>query len=179
MKITSLHLQGVKVITPDIHEDARGAFFESWQHERFLDNYLDYDFVQDNISFSSYATVRGMHYQVDYPQAKLITVLQGEIFDVIVDIRKSSITFGQYHSTVLSSYNRKQLLVPRGFAHGFCATTDDVIVQYKCDQVYYSECHRTILYNDSTLHIKWPKLVLPYKLSEADAIAPSFLEAMK
>jgi dTDP-4-dehydrorhamnose 3,5-epimerase len=158
MKITETKLSGVVLIEPDVFGDHRGFFMESYNKKRFADHGIDIDFVQDNHSLSVPAgTLRGLHYQLDpKAQSKLVRVISGAIYDVVVDIRKNSPTFGQWIGVILSEGNKRQLLVPKGFAHGFCTIGDSTQVMYKVDEYYSPENDRGILWNDPDLGIDWP-----------------------
>jgi dTDP-4-dehydrorhamnose 3,5-epimerase len=156
MKLTETGIEGLLVIEPAIFEDDRGYFFESYNAGKFKKAGLDFTFVQDNQSKSSYGVVRGLHYQIEpHAQTKLVRVLHGSILDVAVDIRKSSPTFGKWMSLEISDSNKKQLLVPKGFAHGFSVLSDTAVVLYKCDALYAPESERGIIYNDPDLNIDW------------------------
>ena len=158
MRITETSLQGVFVVEPTVHGDHRGYFMETYSEKRWLDVGLSIRFVQDNHSRSEKTgTLRGLHYQLEpYAQAKLVRVVAGSVFDVAVDIRPNSPTRGQWFGLELSSSNRKQLYIPRGFAHGFCTLEDATEVVYKVDQYYSSEHDRGIIWNDPQLAIQWP-----------------------
>ncbi len=173
MIINSTHLPDLLIIEPTLHGDRRGWFMETYSEARFRERGLMLHFVQDNHSFSATkGTLRGLHYQLEpKAQTKLVRCTQGAIFDVAVDIRKGSPTYGQWYGVELSAVNRRQLLVPRGFAHGFQTLTDDVQVQYKVDELYAPDCDRGIAWNDSAIGIDWPLSDAPV-LSEKDAKAP-------
>lgn len=156
MKLIPQEIQGLMIIEPDVYSDSRGYFFESFNKLKFDEIGIKDNFVQDNISFSSKDTLRGLHFQYPYDQAKLVNVLQGEVFDVAVDIRVGSPTFGHWKSFVLNSVNKLQLYIPRGFAHGFLAIQDNTIFSYKCTEFYNSKTEASILWNDEDLNIKWP-----------------------
>ncbi|ACX68012.1 dTDP-4-dehydrorhamnose 3,5-epimerase [Paenibacillus sp. Y412MC10] len=158
MKVTPLKLLGASLIEPIVHNDNRGFFMESYNQHLFEQNQLDCSFIQDNQSLSKDAgVVRGLHYQLNpKAQTKLIRVLSGAIYDVIVDIRKNSATYGQWIGVILSEHNHRQLLVPKGFAHGFCTLVPDTEVLYKVDDYYSPEHDRGILWNDPELAIDWP-----------------------
>jgi dTDP-4-dehydrorhamnose 3,5-epimerase len=161
MKATPTRIADVKVIEPVVYEDSRGAFFESY-NERALEQLgIRERFVQDNQSLSKQSVLRGLHYQIQQPQAKLIRCLHGEIFDVAVDLRKSSSTFGQWVGVTLSGQNRASLWIPRGFAHGFLALSAEVEVLYKTTDFYAPKHERAILWNDQTIDIQWPIQGLP------------------
>ncbi|PNQ85056.1 dTDP-4-dehydrorhamnose 3,5-epimerase [Paenibacillus polymyxa] len=177
MKVIPLRLAGASVIEPIVHGDQRGFFMESYNQQVMQDDGITHTFIQDNQSLSTDAgVIRGLHYQLNpKAQTKLIRVLTGAIYDVILDIRMSSPTFGQWMSVILSEYNHRQLLVPKGFAHGFCTLVPNTQVLYKVDE-YYSPLHdRGILWNDPTLSIDWPtsKAIL----SEKDKQQPLLKDA--
>ena len=168
MKITSTRLPGVLLIEPKVFGDARGFFFESWNEREFERAGIKARFVQDNHSRSEEGVLRGLHYQVQQPQGKLIRVVQGEIFDVAADIRRSSPTFGQWHGSRLSAHAKNMLWVPVGFAHGFCVLSDFAEVLYKATDFYAPEHERSIAWNDPELRIDWPLSGAPL-LSPKDA----------
>src|SRR6476620_5342465 len=149
-------IRDLLVFEPRVFEDSRGYFFEAYNEQTFSGEGVNIKFVQDNQSRSSYGVVRGLHYQMTpYAQTKLIRVLEGAIIDVAVDIRQGSPTFGQAYSIELSAENKKQLLVPAGFAHGFSVISEIAVVLYKCDQFYNKESEGGIVYNDPSLNINW------------------------
>ncbi|MFC9711221.1 dTDP-4-dehydrorhamnose 3,5-epimerase [Paenibacillus sp. NPDC056933] len=158
MKITPLKLQGASLIEPVVHGDHRGFFVESYNESVLLEKGIKHAFVQDNQSLSTQTGVlRGLHYQLNpKAQTKLIRVLSGAIYDVIVDIRKGSPTFGEWEGFILSEHNHRQLLVPKGFAHGFCTLVPNTQVLYKVDEYYSPENDRGILWSDPALGIDWP-----------------------
>ncbi|MEC0133115.1 MULTISPECIES: dTDP-4-dehydrorhamnose 3,5-epimerase [Paenibacillus] len=158
MKVTPLQLQGASILEPVVHGDNRGFFMESYNEEIMHKLGVNYQFIQDNQSLSAEVGVlRGLHYQLNpKAQTKLIRVLSGAIYDVIVDIRRNSPTFGQWVGVILSEYNKRQLLVPKGFAHGFCTLVPNTQVLYKVDEYYSPENDRGILWNDPALGIDWP-----------------------
>jgi dTDP-4-dehydrorhamnose 3,5-epimerase len=157
MKISPSTLPGVLVIEPQVFLDERGFFFESFNERRFAElTGLHPQFVQDNHSKSLRNVVRGLHYQVGAPQGKLVRVVAGAIFDVVVDLRRSSPTFGQWHGIELSAENRRQLWIPPGFAHGFLATSDSAECVYKTTDYWSPANERTLLWNDPALAIRWP-----------------------
>lgn len=173
MKITKTALEGVVIIEPRVFVDTRGYFFESFSHKEFSQKVLDTRFVQDNESLSSYGVLRGLHFQKHpYAQAKLVRVVKGVILDVAVDIRKQSPTFGKYISIELSGENKRQLFIPRGFAHGLIVLSDSAIVNYKCDNHYYPESEGSILWNDPQLNIDWKLPINDIILSEKDKESP-------
>lgn len=170
MKVTSLKIPDVKLIELDVFEDERGFFFESFNQKKFNDAIgKDVIFVQDNHSKSSKGVLRGLHYQKEpFAQGKLVRVIRGEVFDVAVDIRKDSQTYGQWVAEILSSNNKKQLWIPEGFAHGFLALSDKVEILYKTTNFYSKQHEKSIKWNDSNLMIEWPSLDTEYLLSEKD-----------
>jgi len=156
MKIENTPIKDLLVITPKVFEDERGYFFESYNEALFKENGIDIKFIQDNQSFSKYGVIRGLHLQVPpFAQTKLVRVLQGEILDVAVDIRKDSKTYGQHFSILLSAENKKQLLIPQGFAHGFSVLSPTAMVSYKVDQLYDKNSERGIRFDDPSLNIDW------------------------
>jgi len=175
MKLTRLDIPDVCLIEPQIFGDNRGFFFESFNQRQFNDAIgREVVFVQDNHSRSAKNVLRGLHYQILRPQGKLVRVVQGEVFDVAVDIRKSSPTFGQWVGEILSEENKKQLWVPEGFAHGFVVLSDYADFLYKTTEYYAPEFERCIRWNDSDLNIKWPLTKEPL-VSDKDYTAPSFV----
>lgn len=177
MKVTPLSLQGAYILEPVVHGDHRGFFMESYNEKLMKEYGITHTFVQDNQSLSAEAgVIRGLHYQLDpKAQTKLVRVLTGAIYDVIVDIRKKSPTFGQWIGVILSEHNHRQLLVPRGFAHGFCTLVPNTQVAYKVDEYYSPENDRGILWNDPALGIDWP--TSKPILSEKDNKHPVLAEA--
>ncbi|GBG08145.1 dTDP-4-dehydrorhamnose 3,5-epimerase [Paenibacillus agaridevorans] len=178
MKLINTELDGVIIIEPTVHGDHRGWFMETYSDSRLKALGIDITFVQDNHSFSaSKGTLRGLHYQLNpKAQSKLVRCTRGSIFDVAVDIRKGSSTFGQWFGVELTEENKKQLFIPQGFAHGFMTLTDDVEVQYKVDEGYSQAHDRGIRWNDLAINIQWPESALPI-LSEKDEKAPLLEEA--
>lgn len=156
MTVTPTPIADVLVLQPKVFVDARGAFFEAYNRRRLAETGIGQDFVQDNQSISKKNVLRGLHYQIRQPQGKLIRVLSGEIFDVAVDCRKSSQSFGQSVHIILSAANRKMLWIPAGFAHGFLVLSDTAEVLYKTTDFYAPEFERTLLWNDPQLSIPWP-----------------------
>lgn len=156
MKVTKTAIEGVFIIEPTVFEDERGYFFESWNKEKLKAAGIDYDFIQDNQSKSKYGTIRGIHFQKgEYSQAKLVRVLEGAVLDVAVDLRKNSPTFGQHVAVELSADNKRQLMIPRGFGHGFSVLTPEAVFAYKCDNVYCKAAEGGLRYNDPALGIDW------------------------
>ncbi|PEC56403.1 dTDP-4-dehydrorhamnose 3,5-epimerase [Bacillus cereus] len=158
MKIENTLFEEVKIIHPQVFEDNRGFFMESYNASKLEGGGINYNFIQDNHSLSTeVGVIRGLHYQLSpKAQTKMIRVIRGAIFDVVVDIRKKSPTFGKWFGIELSSENKKQLLIPKGFAHGFCTLAPDTEVIYKVDELYSPELDRGIMWNDSEINIKWP-----------------------
>ncbi len=156
MKVFTPEIEGLMVIEPRVFEDDRGFFYESYNERTFAEIGINKRFVQDNHSRSKRWVIRGLHYQICHPQAKLIRVVVGEIFDVAVDIRKNSPTFGKWFGINLSAENKRQLYIPEGFAHGFLVISEVAEVLYKTTDFYYPECDRVIIWNDPSLAIKWP-----------------------
>lgn len=156
MNIVETNLPEVLIIEPKVFGDHRGFFVETYQNQRYKEMGIDIDFVQDNLSYSKKGTLRGLHLQNPHPQGKLVQVLQGEVFDVAVDVRVGSPTFGQWYGVTLSSENKKQFWVPAGFAHGFCVTSDTALFTYKCTDYYAPRNELSILWNDPDVGIDWP-----------------------
>ncbi|QYJ74029.1 dTDP-4-dehydrorhamnose 3,5-epimerase [Shewanella sp. FJAT-52076] len=173
MQVLTTAINEVKLIIPKVFEDERGYFFESWQQQRFAQLVAPVSFVQDNQSLSQKGTLRGLHWQEEHPQDKLISVLSGAIFDVAVDIRPESPTYGKWVGETLSAENHRQLFIPKGFAHGFYVLSETAIVSYKCSDFYHPEAERSIRWDDPTLAIQWPVQGLPL-LSVKDAGAQLF-----
>lgn len=179
MNIEQTNLEGCFIITPDLFKDNRGSFIETFNERVFIEKTgIKQPFVQDNQSVSKYGVVRGLHLQIGkMAQAKLVRVLSGKVLDVAVDLRKDSKTFGKHFTIELTSKNRKQLYVPRGFAHGFSALEENTVFAYKCDNYYHKESERGIIYNDATLQIDWHLDEEHMIVSEKDLLLPSFKEA--
>lgn len=173
MKFTPTKIPDVVLIEPKVFGDHRGFFMETWQRQVFAAAGIDQTFVQDNHSRSAHGILRGLHYQIEHPQGKLVRVISGEVFDVAVDIRKSSPTFGQWVGERLSAENRRMLWVPPGFAHGFYVLSEFAEFLYKCTEFYAPEHERSILWNDPALAIDWPLVNgAPPVLSAKDTTAP-------
>ena len=169
MKIIDTEIEDVKILAPDVFGDYRGYFFESFSQREFEEKVCKTQFVQDNESKSRYGVLRGLHFQkAPYAQSKLVRVVQGSVLDVAVDIRKGSPTFGKYVAAVLSDENKRQMFVPRGFAHGFVVMSPEVVFQYKCDQYYVPESEGGIAWDDPALAIDWQLPVEDIILSEKD-----------
>jgi len=176
MEVFKTPLEGCIVLSPNIFSDDRGHFLESYK-KILIDDFLGYEveFVQDNESFSSKGILRGLHFQKGvYAQAKLVRVVQGAVLDVAVDLRLESPTYGQHFSIELSSENKKQLFIPRGFAHGFVVLSDTALFSYKCDNYYNKASESGIIYNDPTLNIDWKLPDDQLQLSEKDLQLPKF-----
>lgn len=172
-------LSNLLVFEPIVFEDSRGYFFEAYNEEVFAAAGVSNQFVQDNQSRSVYGVIRGLHYQLEpYAQAKLVRVLEGQILDVAVDIRKGSPTYGKHFSIELSAENKKQLLVPSGFAHGFSVLSEIAVVMYKCDRFYNKASEGGILYNDPALEIDWKISSADALVSDKDKALPLFTQSM-
>jgi len=175
MKITTNTIKDVYVIEPNVFGDDRGYFMESYSKATLAELGIKNDFVQDNEAFSTKGVLRGLHYQCgEYAQAKLVRVIQGEVLDVIVDIRPESNTYGQHFSIRLSGDNKKQMLVPRGMAHGYIVLSDTAIFAYKCDNGYNKDSEGGLLYNDPKLEIDWILDPSSFKVSDKDLVQPLF-----
>lgn len=170
MKVIDTSLPGCRIIEPAVFDDSRGFFFETWNATRFDEAGLPTDFVQSNISSSSRGVLRGLHYQWPRPQGKLVTVLEGEVYDVAVDIRRGSPTFGRWEAVILSGANRRQLWIPPGFAHGFAVLSDTALFNYLCTDVYVKEADAGIRWNDADIAVDWP--ISQPLLSSKDEQAP-------
>lgn len=156
LKKISTKIPGLFIVEPQIFGDSRGFFLESWHAGKYEEIGIPYHFVQDNISFSQKNTLRGLHFQHTNPQGKLVYVLVGEIFDVAVDLRAGSPTFGQWEAIILSGKNKAQFIIPAGFAHGFCALSDEVLFAYKCTDFYSPQNEVSVKWDDPDLAIPWP-----------------------
>ena len=156
MNVIDTPLSGCKIIEPQVFGDARGFFMESWNRQRYAAAGIDVDFKQSNVSLSAQDVLRGLHYQYPNPQGKLVSVLSGEVFDVAVDIRRNSPTFGQWAGVILSGENKKQFYVPEGFAHGFVVLSETALFSYLCTRLYAPECEYSVLWNDPAINIDWP-----------------------
>jgi len=155
-------IEGLCVITPAVHEDARGYFMETYSARDMAEVGIHVVFVQDNQSMSTKGVLRGLHFQKQFPQTKLVRVIRGEVFDVAVDLRSDSPTYGKYHGELLTAENRKQFLIPRGFAHGFLVLSDTAEFCYKCDDFYHPNDEGGLAWNDPEIGIAWPKLAGEY-----------------
>ena len=168
MKVNPTAIEDVLVFEPTVYGDDRGYFMETWRQSSFDDIDVGHTFVQDNQSKSVQGTLRGLHYQLNFPQGKLLRVLSGEIFDAVVDMRQSSSTFGKSVGVLLSADNKKQLWVPPGFGHGFYVVSDTAEIVYKCTEYYHPEDDHSLLWNDPVLEIDWPLVTPEPLLSEKD-----------
>jgi dTDP-4-dehydrorhamnose 3,5-epimerase len=174
IEITETRIPDVLLLKPDVYRDKRGFFLETYREQHLTSRGIDAHFVQDNLSKSQRNTIRGLHYQVEQQQDKLLMVVQGKILDVAVDLRRNSPTFGQHVATELSAENKHQLFIPKGFAHGFSVLSDDALVYYKCSDYYYPKGERGLLWNDPELGIDW-KVDDPI-VSEKDQTQPRLNE---
>ncbi|CAA9382368.1 MAG: dTDP-4-dehydrorhamnose 3,5-epimerase [uncultured Rubrobacteraceae bacterium] len=170
MNVLETGLPGVLILEPRVFGDERGFFMESWNGRRYEEFGIPNHFVQDNLSFSAHGVLRGLHFQFPQPQGKLVSVLRGEVFDVAVDIRTGSPTFGSWTGVTLSAENKRQFWVPEGFAHGFVVTGEDALFSYKCTDYYAPEHDGSILWNDPEIGVEWP--VEAPTLSAKDGSAP-------
>lgn len=177
MKLLRTALPGVLILTPTVYRDSRGLFFESWSQSRFASAEITENWVQDNCSLSKKGVVRGLHYQIVKPQAKLVRVAHGAVLDVAVDLRRSSSTFGRHITVELTAENAAMLYIPVGFAHGFVALTETAVLAYKVSNDYCPEGERTILWNDPQLAIEWPVRAEEAIISEKDLRGSNFSDA--
>ena len=177
MKYITTSINGLIIIEPRVFGDSRGYFFETWKKETYAEVGITCDFVQDNESKSSYGVLRGLHWQATpYTQAKLVRVVSGSVLDVAVDIRKGSPTFGKYESVELSGENKRQLFIPRGFAHGFAVLSEEAVFVYKCDNIYMPSAERGMRFDDPALGIDWQIKPDCWNLSEKDKKHPMFAD---
>ncbi len=176
MNFIKTDIEGVVIIEPRIFEDERGYFFESYNEDEFIKNGITNKFVQDNQSKSKAGVLRGLHFQKIFPQAKLVRCLEGEVFDVCVDLRKDSPTYGKWEGVILSAEKGNQFMIPRGFAHGFVVLSETATFAYKCDELYHPEDEGGIMWNDSEIGIVWPYKGEPL-LSEKDKVHKSLKES--
>lgn len=168
MNIKKTDIKDLITLDLKVYLDSRGYFMETYNQREFEQVGLKYNWVQDNQSCSTKGVLRGLHFQKEYPQAKLVRVISGEVFDVAVDLRKESPTYGKWHGEILSAENKKQMLIPRGFAHGFLVLSDTAEFTYKCDDFYHPEDEGGIIWNDPDIGIEWPKLDCDYIFSDKD-----------
>jgi dTDP-4-dehydrorhamnose 3,5-epimerase len=176
MKIISTAIPGVIVFEPQVFSDSRGHFLETYQEQKYRDAGIPKPFVQDNQSFSIAKVLRGLHFQLHHPQGKLVRVTKGEVFDVAVDLRRKSATFGQWHGEVLSAENHRQMYIPENFAHGFCVLSDSAEFLYKCTDFYHPGDEVGLIWNDAKIGVQWP--IQDPLLSEKDAKLPTLAEVM-
>ena len=177
MHFIKTDIEGVYIVEPRVFEDARGYFFESYSKAKFEAAGLHYDFIQDNQSKSSYGTVRGLHFQKgEHAQAKLVRVLEGTVLDVAVDLRKDSPTYGKHVAVELSAENKRQLMIPRGFAHGFSVLSETAVFAYKCDNLYCKEAEGGLCFDDPALGIDWRIDMSKALTSEKDRLYKPFAE---
>lgn len=156
IKVESCHIEGLKIITPTVFGDDRGYFMETYNYNDFKEAGLDYVFVQDNQSASKRGVLRGLHFQTKHPQDKLVRVISGEVFDVAVDLREGSPTYGQWFGVILSAENKKQFFIPKNFAHGFLVLSEYAEFTYKCTDFYYADEQGGIAWNDPQIGVEWP-----------------------
>ncbi len=178
--VETCKIEGLKVITPAVFGDSRGYFMESYNKNDFVEAGIDVEFVQDNQSASTKDVLRGLHFQINYPQDKLVRCIRGKVFDVAVDLREGSATFGEWFGVELSEENKKQFFVPKGFAHGFYVMSDYAEFAYKCSDFYHPNDEGGLMFDDPEIGVKWPfedKSLL--KLSDKDKVHPSFTEYKK
>lgn len=177
MPFIKTEFPGLMVFEPNVFEDSRGYFFEAYNEKLFQQEGIDIRWVQDNQSSSTYGVIRGLHYQLPpFDQTKLVRVLRGKILDVVVDIRKGSPTYGKSYAKVLSAKNKRQLFIPKGFAHGFSVLSDKAEVLYKCDGLYNRESEGGIIYNDPALEIDWRIPTEEAIISDKDKVLPTLAE---
>jgi dTDP-4-dehydrorhamnose 3,5-epimerase len=174
LNVVETKLPGVLIVEPKVFGDERGFFMETWREERYEEAGIPGHFVQDNLSFSRRGVLRGLHFQNPDQQGKLVYVLEGEVYDVAVDIRAGSPTFGEWVAVTLSSENKRQFYVPEGFAHGFLVTSDAALFAYKCTARYNAEAEASVLWNDPEIGVEWP--VEAPVLSDKDRTAPPLAE---
>ena len=156
IKVDTCEIEGLKIITPSVFGDSRGYFMETYQYNDFKEAGIGQVFVQDNQSSSRRGVLRGLHFQIDYPQDELVRVIRGEVFDVAVDLRKGSPTFGKWHGEILTEENKKQFFIPKNFAHGFLVLSETAEFCYKCSDFYHATDERGIYYADPEIGIEWP-----------------------
>jgi len=179
IKVERCDIEGLYVITPTVFKDDRGYFVETYNKNDFTEAGLDMEFVQDNQSKSSKGVLRGLHFQKEHPQGKLVRVLSGEVYDVAVDLRKDSKTYGKYFGVVLSDENKKQFYIPKGFAHGFVVLSDEAVFAYKCTDFYHPNDEGGLKYDDPDIGIDWPIEGLNLIMSEKDTKWKGLKETFK
>ncbi len=180
---TKTSIEGVIIVDVESYGDDRGCFMETYKRSDFVAGGIDVDFVQDNQSSSTKGVLRGLHFQIQHPQSKLVRVVKGSVFDVAVDLRKGSPTYGQWEGVILSAENKRQFFVPRGFAHGFLVLSDEAEFCYKCDDVYHPNDEGGLMWNDPAIGIEWPALegdsafdATKVILSDKDKVHPALKE---
>lgn len=161
-------IEGLCVIEPAVHGDARGYFMETYSQRDMAEFGLDINFVQDNQSMSTKGVLRGLHFQKNYPQTKLVRVIRGSVFDVAVDLRQGSATYGKWYGALLTEENKKQFLIPKGFAHGFLVLSDIAEFCYKCDDFYHANDEGGLIWNDPDIGVQWPEVDVPLNMSAKD-----------
>ncbi|MBQ2062125.1 MAG: dTDP-4-dehydrorhamnose 3,5-epimerase [Oscillospiraceae bacterium] len=177
IKVTKLPIEGLCIVEPTVHGDSRGYFMETYNQRDMHEAGLDMVFVQDNQSMSTRGVLRGLHYQINHPQGKLVRVISGEVFDVAVDLRPGSSTYGKWHGEILSAENKKQFYIPEGFAHGFYVLSETAEFCYKVTDFYHPNDEGGIRWNDPDIGVEWPLLEgVPVLLSEKDAVQPFLRE---
>lgn len=177
ISVETCEIEGLKVITPQVFGDSRGYFMETYQYEDFAKAGIDVTFVQDNQSSSTKGVLRGLHFQINYPQDKLVRVVRGSVFDVAVDLREGSATYGKWFGVVLSEENKKQFFIPKNFAHGFYVLSDTAEFCYKCSDYYHPNDEGGLAWNDPEIGVRWPLIEgVPLNLSEKDKAWGSFAE---
>lgn len=175
--VETCHIEGLKVITPTVFGDHRGYFMETYQYEDYKAAGIDVQFVQDNQSASKKGVLRGLHFQINYPQDKLVRVIKGEVYDVAVDMRKGSETYGQWYGVRLSEENKKSFFIPKNFAHGFLVLSDYAEFCYKCSDFYHPNDEGGIIYNDAEIGIEWPiEDGMELIMSDKDQVWPTLKE---
>jgi dTDP-4-dehydrorhamnose 3,5-epimerase len=177
MKIIKTSIPSIIVFEPTVFKDSRGHFLETYQQQKYTDAGIPKPFVQDNQSYSTQGVLRGLHFQLHHPQGKLVRVTQGAVFDVAVDLRRNSPTFGQWHGEILSAENNRQMYIPENFAHGFCVLGDSAEFLYKCTEFYVPGDEVGLIWNDTQIGVKWPIEEEPI-LSDKDRQLPSFVEVL-
>ncbi|MCR4650547.1 MAG: dTDP-4-dehydrorhamnose 3,5-epimerase [Lachnospiraceae bacterium] len=176
IKVETCEIEGLKIITPAVYGDSRGYFMETYNYREFSEAGIDVKFVQDNQSASKKGVVRGLHFQIEHPQCKLVRAIVGEVYDVAVDLREGSPTFGCWHAEVLSAENKKQFFIPAGFAHGYTVLSDYAEFCYKIDDFWYPNDEGGIAYNDPDIGVEWPLEGIEVILSDKDRDRMSFRE---
>lgn len=175
MEIIKTPIEGLLIVKPRVFADSRGFFIESYNAQKYFEAGIEANFVQDNMSQSQYGVIRGLHYQIaPYAQAKLVSVVVGSVWDVAVDIREGSPTYGQWYGVELNSDEKTQFYIPKGFAHGFSVLSESAIFSYKCDELYHPESERGIMYNDPAFNIDWKIPAEKAIISEKDTKHPGF-----